>query len=185
MRGILPASSLELQMPHLFRNLYYDVFQSEEAWILADGTKQLLEHLDCYRHVETAGVTVGILSNSDNRTLDILKSKSIQTSDHPSISRSSGCKVLGISSHFDFVLTSYEVKTEKPSPEIFKQAMHFAGVSDPCLCVHVGDSLESDVRGALQLSWRAIHVCERAAVHHNASIEVAKTMNDVKLILNL
>lgn len=169
LHGILSESFLEQRMPLLFRDLYYDIFQSDEAWVLADGTKQLLEYLDKHRGEDAASVKIGIVSNSDDRTLSILKT-------------------LGISTHFDFVLTSYETKTEKPSPEIFKQAMQAAGIYDPRLCVHVGDSLESDVLGALQQSWRAIHVDQLGKVLpyiNSGSIELAKNMSDVKVCLDI
>ena len=66
--------------------------------------------------------------------------------------------------------------------------MQAAGIYDPRLCVHVGDSLESDVLGALQQSWRAIHVDQHGKILPNinsGSIELANNMSDVKVCLDI
>ena len=51
---------------------------------------------------------------------------------------------------FDGTVSSERARSYKPNPGIFQYAMKMMGVS-PERCVHVGDSLHSDVRGAQEL----------------------------------
>jgi putative hydrolase of the HAD superfamily len=53
----------------------------------------------------------------------------------------------GIDHYFDVVLDSHEVGVEKPDERIFQKALEALGV-EPHEAVHVGDLLESDMRGA-------------------------------------
>jgi len=55
---------------------------------------------------------------------------------------------VGLGSMIDRVLTSAEAGARKPSSTIFEQALVLAGVP-PSGAIHVGDSLEEDVAGAL------------------------------------
>ena len=54
---------------------------------------------------------------------------------------------LGLAPLLDGVLSSASAGARKPSPAIFAQALELAGTS-PERAVHVGDSVEEDVRGA-------------------------------------
>lgn len=54
---------------------------------------------------------------------------------------------IGIDHYFDFVVTSAQAGSAKPSPRIFKQALMAAGVP-ASECVHVGDNPYADVQGA-------------------------------------
>jgi 2-haloalkanoic acid dehalogenase type II len=55
----------------------------------------------------------------------------------------------------DAVLTSEDVKSYKPNPELFKEAMRRFDLS-PQEVIHIGDSAVSDVFGAQNLGIRAI-----------------------------
>jgi len=59
-----------------------------------------------------------------------------------------------IGSHFDFVLTSEEVGVTKPDPVIYAAAAAAAACS-PDEILHVGDSYEKDVVGAMAYGMRA------------------------------
>ena len=63
---------------------------------------------------------------------------------------------IGVLGMFDSVTTSEEVGATKPSPEIFKAALHKAG-ADPQLSVHIGDSWK-DVAGAKGMGMIAVKV---------------------------
>ena len=54
----------------------------------------------------------------------------------------------------DAVFISSELGAEKPSPEIFAKAAETLGAA-PHELLHVGDSLEHDIAGALAAGWHA------------------------------
>jgi putative hydrolase of the HAD superfamily len=54
---------------------------------------------------------------------------------------------VGLGSSLDAVLTSAEAGARKPDPAIFGEALRLAGVR-PEQAIHIGDSVEEDVRGA-------------------------------------
>jgi HAD superfamily hydrolase (TIGR01509 family) len=66
------------------------------------------------------------------------------------------CKLAttGIGRHFDFVLTSEEVGVTKPNPAMYAAAVAAAGCPAGEI-VHVGDSFEKDIVGALAFGMRA------------------------------
>jgi putative hydrolase of the HAD superfamily len=57
----------------------------------------------------------------------------------------------------DGVATSAEAGAAKPEPAVFRRALEIAG-AEPAEAVHVGDSLDNDVAGALALGIRPILV---------------------------
>ena len=70
---------------------------------------------------------------------------------------------LGFAGHVDFVVTSLEAGAQKPDPTIFEMSLLRAGVK-AAEAMHVGDQLESDVRGALCAGIRAVLI-DRYADH--------------------
>ncbi len=65
-----------------------------------------------------------------------------------------------ISAHalrFEGLVSSERARSYKPNPGIFQYAMKMMGVS-PERCVHVGDSLHSDIRGAQELGITGIWI---------------------------
>ena len=78
-----------------------------------------------------AGLTVGLISNSDTNVEPI-------------------CQELGIADYFSFILSSCDVGCEKPHAPIFELALTTAGVL-PGEAVHVGDQYHADVVGARAL----------------------------------
>ncbi len=65
------------------------------------------------------------------------------------------CHELGILGHFDEVLASAEVGHEKPAPEIFQEACRRLG-RQPAEVLHVGDSIEADIKGATWAGLKAV-----------------------------
>ena len=57
------------------------------------------------------------------------------------------CEQLGLAPYFDFIVVSARVGCSKPNPCIFREMLRQAGTS-PERTLHVGDSLNADVRGA-------------------------------------
>jgi putative hydrolase of the HAD superfamily len=86
--------------------------------------------------LRTRGYVLGLISNHNDRLLDVLKYHRLDTT-------------------FRSVTYSQEVGAEKPSPAVFARALERAG----CLAseaVHVGDSLQADVDGARACGLRAV-----------------------------
>lgn len=61
----------------------------------------------------------------------------------------------GLAPLLDGVVTSAEAGVAKPDPAIFARALALAGSEDPAAALHVGDSAEHDVAGALAAGMRA------------------------------
>jgi HAD superfamily hydrolase (TIGR01509 family) len=88
------------------------------------------------RELQAQHIPVGIISNSEGRLAELLEE-------------------LGQSTPFQVVVDSGRIGIDKPDPRIFEQAARALGIplSD---IVHVGDSWEADVIGALNAGARAI-----------------------------
>lgn len=65
----------------------------------------------------------------------------------------------GLDGQFDGVYISGEVGVWKPEPGIFEYAANDLGV-EPSECVHIGNSIQSDVEGALNAGMKAVLVEE-------------------------
>jgi putative hydrolase of the HAD superfamily len=61
----------------------------------------------------------------------------------------------GILELVDGVVTSAEVGEAKPSPRVFERALSIAGV-EPAEALHVGDTVDNDLRGAAAAGVRAV-----------------------------
>ena len=83
------------------------------------------------------GTKLGVISNHDERLPEILFE-------------------LGISHYFDFVLSSREIGSEKPSRVLWDLAMHHGCQEDPKYCLHIGEDLEKDVVPAVTCRWQAM-----------------------------
>jgi len=108
----------------------YDAFGSPDSWCLAPSAVEVLQGLR-RRHY-----CLGIISNWDSRLIQL-------------------CRGLGLDQYFDFILTSTVFGASKPDARIFAEALRLAEVH-PDQAVHVGDSFEDDVQGALNVGIRAI-----------------------------
>ena len=80
------------------------------------------------------------------------------------------CEELGVASYFDVIISSAEVKSEKPDPRIFHEALARLDVSPGC-ALHVGDSIDQDVLGASSVGMRAI-LLDRGCMQ--SSVDVSK-----------
>ena len=86
---------------------------------------------------------------------------------------------------FDVVVSSEQARCYKPSPAIFQQAIDALGV-DPSRTVHVGDSLHSDVGGAMALGLTAVWVCRDDRIQGIVSKQpdyTISTLSDFSLLL--
>ena len=92
------------------------------------------EALPTLRRLRAAGCVVGTITNGN----------------------ADASTIAGLRDLVDFALTAEGVGAAKPDAAIFAAAMAAAGVSDPALCVHVGDDHAKDVGGAHAAGWRSI-----------------------------
>ncbi|XP_049538263.1 rhythmically expressed gene 2 protein-like [Anopheles darlingi] len=95
---------------------------------------------------------LGIVSNFDPRLETILRR-------HRLLKPSGACDGEGI----DFVVSSYEIGTEKPDPRIFHTALRRAsaladGVIQPHEALHIGNLCREDYHGARGAGWHALLV---------------------------
>ena len=98
----------------------------------------------------------------------------------------------GRESDVDLVVTSYEAGAEKPSRRIFDVARRQAGrvalavdgnVSgsgdEDWTCVHVGDDLEKDYRGALAAGWGAYYVPREGDIEAPEGVRALRSLVDL------
>lgn len=108
----------------------HDLFAEPRVWKLYPEVEEVLRSLKEQKFI------LGMVSNWDSRLLKL-------------------CAGLGIDRYFDFKVISAVFGAAKPDPKIFKEALKKANVPAAAV-IHVGDSLEDDVRGAHLAGIRAI-----------------------------
>lgn len=114
----------------LFFDELHNLFAEPSVWKLYPEVEETLRSLKEKKFI------LGMVSNWDSRLLKL-------------------CKGLGIDSYFDFKVISAVFGAAKPDPKIFKEALKQANVP-AAEAVHVGDSLEDDVRGAHLAGIKAV-----------------------------
>ena len=132
----------------------YDVFARPESWRLYPGVPEVL------RELKKRGKRVGIVSNWDSRLFKL-------------------CEGLGLEKYVDFVLASAVFGASKPSPRIFEEALRQSRVL-PEEAIHVGDSIEDDVNGALGAGLKAILIDR---THGGRSTPSVPTIRDLKELI--
>jgi putative hydrolase of the HAD superfamily len=105
-------------------------YGTRDVWALVPGARETLAAL------RERGVTTGVISNYDARLGSVLTAH-------------------GLAPLLDVVAYSSEVGWEKPDAPIFHAAAARAGCA-PAECMHVGDDVDADVRGALSAGMRAL-----------------------------
>lgn len=85
-------------------------------------------------------------------------------------------KSSGLNMYFKNIITSEEIGYSKPEKKIFKYAEKLANTK-PSECVMIGDNYETDIKGALNAGWKALHF-------NNENISPANT-NEIKSLLDL
>ncbi|XP_025194901.1 rhythmically expressed gene 2 protein-like [Melanaphis sacchari] len=106
-------------------------YSTGETFEVQNGAIELLEYL------KNEQIPLGVLTNYDPRI------KSMITN-------------LGLSHYFKFILSSYEVRSEKPDIKIFRKAESYIekGLNRK-LFLHIGDSYLLDFKGAKNAGWSA------------------------------
>ena len=107
-------------------------FEEAATFTLYPGAAELLAAL------RARGLRIGLVSNWSERLPRLLTA-------------------LGLSTAFDFVLSSAQVRMEKPDPGIFHAAARLADAPGSS-CLHAGDRVDLDARGALGAGLQAVLV---------------------------
>jgi HAD superfamily hydrolase (TIGR01509 family) len=92
--------------------------------------------IELVRELKSAGAPIAIISNSEGFLAELVEE-------------------LGWADAFDVVVDSGRIGIDKPDPRIFQHACSALGVS-PGELLHVGDSWEADVQGALGAGANAV-----------------------------
>jgi len=130
----------------------FETFRSR-AWELFPETKDVLALL------RRKGLKLGIISNFDSRIYDV-------------------CTDLGIIDYFDSFVISSEVGYAKPSPEIFSIALERSRIH-PSHCIHIGDSIEHDLYGALSVGIRVLLLDKRGKYKARNDVDRIENLTDV------
>lgn len=110
----------------------FEAFRHRDAWDLLPGAAEALQIL------RARGLRLGIISDIDSRLFDVLAG-------------------FGLQATFDFVCLSFRCGYQKPDVRLFHAALGLAGVP-AAQAAHMGDSVRSDVQGALGAGMHAIHL---------------------------
>ncbi len=122
--------------PEAWYRRLYDCFGRPDQWRLYPEVEKVLEDL------RARGLKLGVISNWSTRLRSIASST-------------------GLDRLVDFIVVSSEAGMRKPDPRIFRIALEKAGVG-PAEAVYVGDQVEDDVRGALNVGIRPVLVWRKA-----------------------
>jgi FMN phosphatase YigB (HAD superfamily) len=155
--------------PHLIPSLLHR-FSTSAAYTLYPDIQPFLHRLQTSN---PAPPILGVITNSDNRVLGILSSLGLRIRVDPSPYEKNETGLKDPSDRrknpdIAFVAMSYDIDAEKPHRAMFDAARRLgaaaAGLSleegttgfEEWECMHVGDDLEKDYRGAENAGWRAV-----------------------------
>lgn len=122
------------------------------VWHLADPEADA-----ALRQARSAGLTAGVISNSNGSVRSILEET-------------------GLAQHLDFILDSAVVGVEKPDPRIFRMALAEARV-EPVEAVYIGDLYSVDVLGARAAGLEAV-LLDPGAVWGERDCRMARSLGE-------
>lgn len=111
---------------------------------------------------EWSSITVGIITNSDDRVPGVLESFGLLVGNlrYGDILKHDQQKESRRTSNndIDFVIMSYDVDCEKPDPAIFDAAVIASGYQklDKVTKIYVGDDYKKDIEGARNAGWQPV-----------------------------
>jgi len=129
LRKTLKGKLSESTLEQYFAEIF-EFFRKGDAWRVYPDTRPSLERL-CRR-----GYRLAVVSNSDSRLEDVLAA-------------------LDLNSFFERIILSGKVGAAKPDPAIFHKSLEALRVP-ASRALHVGDSLDEDIDGALRVGLGAI-----------------------------
>jgi len=140
-------SGLAHTKPAFFDHLY-DEFAQPRCWRVYDDVAPTLERC------RTQGLKLGVISNWDERLRPLLEQ-------------------MGLAPYFDAIIVSTETGHHKPALEVFDQATRALQLP-PESILHVGDSMDEDVKGASDARFQSVLLDRRghdqSAIHSLAAL---------------
>ncbi len=131
-------------------------FARADSWVLYDDARSTLEDL------RARGLILVMISNFDSRVLNIVQG-------------------LGVADYFDSVFISSSAGFAKPSAGIFQLALERHGIG-PDEAIHVGDSPETDVEGALNAGVRPVLLDRDGDARHEGAVRIGGLHELMRLI---
>lgn len=131
--NLVNQTFLDLTQTPLSESFFSDLyrhFERADAWRIFDDAVPTLRSLASF------GLKLGIISNWDERLRPLLRG-------------------LHLDHYFDSIVISCEVGACKPSPAIFQQAARALNLSAGSI-LHIGDSPEMDVSGAMACGFHTL-----------------------------
>lgn len=135
-RAGVPRSKAE-EMSREFDTVYLDYLAEEKC--LMPGAMELLQHL------KICGAKIGILSNGFKE----VQYRKMENA--------------GVSPWVDITVLSDDIGVNKPDERLFRYAMEQSGEPDPRRHLMIGDNPDTDIAGALNVGWHAIHYLPKRA----------------------
>ncbi|KAL2364842.1 hypothetical protein RJZ56_002261 [Blastomyces dermatitidis] len=178
-------SEVEVEVPEELVQKLLKRFESREGYLLYPDVEEFVARMRRWRaqrrlHRSSYGapqdferIVVGVISNSDDRSANILTSLGVRvgslgwtTHAARTVTTTEETNLDGgdTPADIDFIVTSYEAGEEKPHRKIFDFAKERAKKcieSDGSLlpkdtdwtCIHIGDHYENDYEGAINAGW--------------------------------
>jgi putative hydrolase of the HAD superfamily len=144
-----------------FENFFdklYERFGHPEVWNLYPGAREVLSGL------RAQGKRLAVISNWDSRLMRLMDQ-------------------LDIRGYFEFILASAVFGSSKPGSRIFEEALRRMAVS-PHDAIHVGDSLDDDVRGARRAGIGAVLIDRHHRFqHHELAQESCHLIRDLSELM--
>lgn len=112
--------------------IYLDILANRPG--VVEGAVELI------RHLHSRGYRIGVLSNGFHG----VQERKLETA--------------GVSGYIDCIVLSDDINVNKPHLPIFEHAMKMAAEPDPSSHLMIGDNPTTDIAGALNAGWQAIHL---------------------------
>lgn len=127
---------------------------------LAQGRIMIPGAIELLDHIKAQGYHIGILSNGFKE----VQYRKIKTA--------------GIESYIDLVVLSDDIGINKPDARIFNHALKLAN-SSPSRTLMIGDNPSTDIDGAINAGWHAIHFNRDGQGTPHPSAIVVNTLADI------
>ena len=135
-------------------------FWCSEGYTLFSDVQPLIGKLRDTHKANNTRVVIGIITNSDDRVPDILRSFGLSVSRLRYGNHTTSAVYSEREHDIDFSVISYDVGHEKPDKRIFQAAEEVLSRKADDVAgwrkVYVGDEYDKDVVGALNAGWNAV-----------------------------
>ncbi|CAO1395428.1 unnamed protein product [Diamesa serratosioi] len=149
----ISSTSVDLDQVKLknIASILINIYKTKECWEKFEKIDDLLMEM------KKSGKIIGVISNFDPRLKELLNDMDLKS--------------------FDFIITSYESKVEKPNPKIFELARNeMQKIANeeilPHECLHIGNELVKDYQGARNIGWKSVLI--------NSDCHVNSQFKDIK-----